>query len=376
MEQSKWKVFEQHLMTGISYMIPVIVAAGIILGIGIMGGQMMHFDPWSADLLKSGTPIEKLFAWLTQKAGAGMMGLMFPVFAAFVAYSVSDKLGLAPGFIGGYLAKEMGSGFLGAIIIGIFAGYVVKYMNEHWKFKRTFRPVKTMFLIPVLSSLAVIIASYYIVGPLGLVAIKGITAFIQLIGSTGEVALAAIIGGSMAFDLGGPINKTALALSMQLNTDTGANAWVPAMIGAVIPPIGIGLATIIDKLIVKRAVFDAHLKADGMPCFILGFMGISEGAIPFAIRDPFFMIPLNVISSAIGAAIAALFGTSAVTGVPAAIWGWPLANHPIGWVIAVLVGSLIVCFGAIFRAQHLTTKKEKQEALDVNKAGLSPNFGN
>jgi PTS system fructose-specific IIC component len=360
MEQSRWKVFQEHLMTGISYMIPVIVSAGIILGIGIMAGQIMNFDPWSAEVLKSGDHIEKLFAWLTQVAGAGMMGLMFPVFAAFVAYSIADKLGLAPGFIGGLLAVEMGSGFLGAIIIGIVAGYSVKYLNEKLKFKRTFRPVKTMFLIPVFCSLFVIIVSYYIVGPLGLLAISGITAVINVVGNTGEVALAAVIGGSMAFDLGGPINKTALALSMQLNTDAGANAWVPAMIGAVIPPIGIGLATIIDKYVVKRTVFDSQLKADGMPCFLLGFMGISEGAIPFAIRDPFFIIPLNVISSAVGAAIAALLGTSAVTGVPAAIWGWPLSTNPLGWVVAVLVGSLMVCFGAIFRANYLLKKKAKQ----------------
>ncbi|MEK3807200.1 PTS fructose transporter subunit IIC [Bacillus sp. FSL H8-0547] len=366
MEQSKWKVFQQHLMTGISYMIPIIVSAGIVLGIGIMAGQLMDFDPWSKEILENGSKHQQFFAWLTQVAGAGMMGLMFPVFAAFVAYSIADKLGLAPGFIGGLLAAEMGSGFLGAIVIGICAGYTVKFLNDRLKFKRTFRPVKTMFIVPVFSSLFVIIVSYYIVGPAGLLAISGITSIITAIGNTGEIALAAVIGGSMAFDLGGPINKTALAISMQLNTDTGANTWVPAMIGAVIPPIGIGLATIIDKFVVKKAVFDSHLKADGIPCFMLGFMGISEGAIPFAIRDPLFMIPLNVVSSASGAAIAAWLGTSAVTGVPAAIWGWPLATNPIGWALAVLVGSLMVCFGAIFRANHLMKKPKIQGELENN----------
>lgn len=355
--QSVWKKFQEHLMTGISYMIPVIVPAGIIMGIGIMIGQIMGFDAWDANLLTSNDLLYKLVGWLTQVAGAGMMGLMFPVFAAFVSYSISDKPGLAPGFIGGYLAKEMGSGFLGAVAIGIFAGYFVKFLNEKIKLSRTFRPIKTMFIIPVGCSLAVVLVSYFIVGPAGSLCISAISSVITAVGEVGSVALGAVIAASMAFDLGGPVNKTALALSMQLNTDAGVNAWVPAMIGAVIPAIGIGLATIIDKLVFKKSVYDSQMKTDGVACFILGFMGISEGCIPFAIKDPVFMIPLNVISAGIGGAIAVLFNTSATTGVPAAIWGWPLANNPIGWVIAVLVGSLIVCAGALFRAKQLLERE-------------------
>ena len=360
-KKSIWKDFQQHLMTGISYMIPVIVPAGIIMGIGIMIGQFVGFDAWDTSLLTSEKALYKLVGWFTQIAGSGMMGLMFPVFAAFVSYSISDKPGLAPGFIGGYLAKEMGSGFLGAIIIGIFAGHVVKLLNDNIKISRTFRAIKGMFIIPVGSSLLVVLCSYFTVAPIGNLCISGIPTIVRAIGEIGAVALGAVIAGSMAFDLGGPINKTALALSMQLNTDAGVNAWVPAMIGAVIPAIGIGLATLIDKLVFKKSVYNSQMKTDGIACFILGFMGISEGSIPFAIKDPFFMIPLNVIGSAIGGAIAVLLNTSATTGVPAAIWGWPLANNPIGWGIAVLVGSLIVCTGALFRAKKLSEKEELAE---------------
>lgn len=358
-KQSVWKEFQEHLMTGISYMIPVIVPAGIIMGIGIMIGQFIGVDANSAKLLTSSDPILKFIGWIAQVAGAGMMGLMFPVFAAFVSYSICDKPGLAPGFIGGYLAKEMGSGFLGAIAIGIFAGYAVKFLNEHIKFSRTFRPVKNLFLVPVGGSILVIVASYFVIGPIGNILISAITAFIKMIGEFGAVTLGAVISASMAFDLGGPINKTALALSMQLNNDAGVNAWVPAMIGAVIPAIGVGLATIVDKAVFKKAVFTDQMKTDGFACFLLGFMGISEGCIPFAIKDPLFMVPLNVIASGIGGAIAVALGTSAQTGVPAAIWGWPLAHNPIGWVIAVLVGSLIVCVGTLYRAKTLSEKTEK-----------------
>lgn len=252
-KQSVWKDFQEHLMTGISYMIPIIVPAGIIMGIGIMIGQFIGVDANSAKLLTSADPVLKFIGWITQVAGAGMMGLMFPVFAAFVSYSICDKPGLAPGFIGGYLAKEMGSGFLGAIAIGIFAGYAVKFLNEHIKFSRTFRPVKNLFLVPVGGSILVIIASYFVIGPIGNILISAITAFIKMIGEFGAVTLGAVISASMAFDLGGPINKTALALSMQLNTDAGVNAWVPAMIGAVIPAIGVGLATIVDKAVFKKS---------------------------------------------------------------------------------------------------------------------------
>ncbi|GMA08733.1 PTS fructose transporter subunit IIC [Tetragenococcus halophilus subsp. flandriensis] len=356
MANKKLQDLQQHLMTGISYMIPIIVPAGIIMGIGIMIGQLSGFDAQDAALLEGTDSLQQFVAWVTQIAGAGMMGLMFPVFAAYVSYSISDKPGLAPGFIGGYLANEMGSGFLGAVAIGLFSGYLVQFLNDKIKFNRTFRPVKTMFIVPVLSAILVVVASYFVVGPIGLLLVDLITRFINFVGGGGEMALAAVIAGSMAFDLGGPVNKTALALSMQLNTDTGANAWVPAMIGAVIPAIGIGLATLIDQLVLKKSVYDNQMKTNGMACFILGFMGISEGAMPFAIKDPLFMIPLNVIASAIGGAIAALLGTSAVTGVPAAIWGWPLSTNPLGWVIAVVVGSFIVCVGALYRGSRLMAK--------------------
>lgn len=355
--KNKFTELQQHLMTGISYMIPIIVPAGIIMGIGIMIGQLSGYDAWDSTLLTSSDSLQQFVAWITQVAGAGMMGLMFPVFASFVAYSISDKAGLAPGFIGGYLANQMGSGFLGAVAIGLTAGYIVKFLNEKIKFSRTFKPVKTMFIIPVFSSLLVIIISYFVIGPVGNVLIRAITQFITWVGGAGEVALASVIAGSMAFDLGGPVNKTALALSMQLNTDVGANAWVPAMIGAVIPAIGIGTATLIDKIVLRKAVYNDQMKTDGIACFVLGFMGISEGAIPFAIKDPLFMIPLNVIASAIGGAIAALLQTSAVTGVPAAIWGWPLSTNPFGWVIAVAVGSVIVCIGALYRGSQLMKNK-------------------
>lgn len=365
MGKNKLQDLQQHLMTGISYMIPIIVPAGIIMGIGIMVGQVSGFDAWDVALLDGQNQLQQFIAWLTQIAGAGMMSLMFPIFAGFVSYSIADKPGLAPGFIGGYLANVMGSGFLGAVMIGLFSGFVVQFLNEHIKFSRTFRPIKAMFIIPVFSSILVIVASYFIVGPIGLILVNGITKFISFVGETGEVALAAVIAGSMAFDLGGPVNKTALALSMQLNTDTGANAWVPAMIGAVIPAIGIGLATLLDKVILKKSVYNNQMKTDGIACFILGFMGISEGAIPFAIKDPLFMIPLNVIASAIGGALAVILGTSAVTGVPAAIWGWPLSTNPLGWLIAVAVGSIIVCMGALVRGSYLYRKQSEQDMAVV-----------
>lgn len=363
MNMSKWQVFQQHLMTGISYMLPIVVGAGILMGIGIMFGQIMGFDAWDSSLLKAGnSEIQSFFAWMTQVAGAGMMGLMFPVFAAYLAYSIGDKIALAPGFVGGYLAQQMGSGFLGAILVGLLAGYCVKYLNQKIKIKRTYMPVKTLFLVPIATCILVVIGSRYIIGPIGQLFINTITGIIKFVGQAGEFAISAVIGGAMAFDLGGPVNKTALTLSMQLTNDTGVSAWIPAMIGAVIPAIGIGLAVIIDIYVVKRRVFDPGLRTNGMSCFILGFMGISEGAIPFAIKDPLFMIPLNVIGSAIGASIAFLMGTTGGVGIPAAIWGWPLANNPLGWVVGVLVGSLIVCFGAIFRANHLLKKKEQKES--------------
>lgn len=197
--KEKWGVMQSHLMTGISYMIPVVVGAGMLMGIGGIAGQILNVEIWSPEALNSSDALVSTFAWITQVAGKGLMNLMYPIFAAFLAYAIGDKLALAPGFLGGVLASEMGSGFVGSILIGLVAGYFVKFANENIKIKRKYIGIKTMFIIPVLGVIIVSLASKFIVGPIGVGFINGITAIINAVGQAGGAALSALLGGAMAF---------------------------------------------------------------------------------------------------------------------------------------------------------------------------------
>ena len=355
--KEKWGVMQSHLMTGISYMIPVVVGAGMLMGIGGIAGQILNVEIWSAEALNSSDALVSTFAWITQVAGKGLMNLMYPIFAAFLAYAIGDKLALAPGFLGGVLASEMGSGFVGSILIGLVAGYFVKFANENIKIKRKYVGIKTMFIIPVLGVIIVSLASKFIVGPIGVGFINGITAIINAVGQAGGAAL---LGGAMAFDLGGPVNKTAMTIGMQLTSDTGFT-YTPVLLGILIPPIGIGLATIIDKLLVGRKVFDDGLGGSGLPSMILGVVGISEGAIPFMISDPLGQIPINVIGASIGASISFAMGSFAHIGVPASIWGWPLIERPAGFFLGLLAGVIFVAVASVFRRLSIVKKEEKAQ---------------
>lgn len=356
-----WSSFQQNLMTGISYMIPVVVGAGMLMGIGGIAGQLGGFDVWSADALSSTNLMVQTFAWMTQIAGKGLMNLMYPVFAAYLAYAIGDKSALAPGFLGGAIAQATGSGFIGSILIGLIAGYTIKFLNQKIKIKRKFIGIKTMFLMPVISVIIVSMGSRFIVGPIGVGFIQGVTLLLNVIGNAGGAVLSAVLGGCMAFDLGGPVNKTAMTLGMQLTSDTGFT-YTPVLLGIIIPPIGLGLSTILDRFIVGRTVFPEDLRGTGAVSAILGVVGISEGAIPFILADPLGQVPINVIGAAIGAAISFLMGSFAHIGVQAAIWGWPLIEQPMGFLIGLAAGVAFIIVATCFRRLHLVKKEEEKEA--------------
>lgn len=359
-----WTLFQQNLMTGISYMIPIVVGAGMLMGIGGIAGQLIGFDVWSAEALVSSSLIEQTFAWITQIAGKGLMNLMYPVFAAYLAYAIGDKSALAPGFLGGAIAQATGSGFIGSILIGLIAGYTIRFLNDKIKIKRKFIGIKTMFLMPVISVVVVSLGSRFIVGPIGVGFINGVTFLLQVIGNAGGAVLSAVLGGCMAFDLGGPVNKTAMTLGMQLTSDTGFT-YTPILLGIIIPPIGIGLSTVLDQFIVGRKVFPEDLRSSGLVSAVLGVVGISEGAIPFILADPLGQVPINVIGAALGASLSFLMGASAHIGVQAAIWGWPLIERPAGFFVGLAAGVIFIIAGTCFRRLHLVKKEESKEKEQV-----------
>ena len=298
------------------------------------------------------------------------------MFAAFVANSIGGKTALAAGFIGGYVANKpiqiislvdgaydkvtpVPSGFLGAIIISIFIGYSVKWMNKNIKMGEKWLAFKTTFLIPMISAIVTMILMVYVITPFGGLVNEWIKAVLESAGKSGQYMYAFILSATTAFDLGGPVNKAAGFVALGFTTDkilpvTARN------IAIVTPSIGLGLSTLLDKILVRRRVYDKQFYEAGKTSIFLAFMGISEGAIPFALERPMFTIPLYVVGSIIGAMTGVTLG--AVQWFPeSAIWAWPLITNIFPYILGIAVGSLFIAIVNIYYRNYLI----KNGKLDV-----------
>ena len=384
-EVSGLQVFYKHIMTGISYMIPILIMGGLIGAFSqVIPYVIYKLDP-SVSILSAiqsgdftGFDLTLLkFASLMESFGFTLFGFAIPMFAAFVANSIGGKTALAAGFIGGYVANKpiqiisfvdgaydkvtpVPSGFLGAIIISIFIGYSVKWMNKNIKMGEKWLAFKTTFLIPLLAAILCMVAMIFVITPIGGLINVGIRNTLELAGKQGQYAYALIVSAATAFDLGGPVNKAASFVAIGFTTEkilpiTARN------IAVVVPSIGLGLSTLIDKKLVGRKVYNKEFYNAGKTSMFLAFMGISEGAIPFALENPVFVIPLYVISSVIGAMTAVVLGS--VQWFPeSAIWAWPLVSGLPAYMLGIAVGSIIIAVvNVIYRNQMI-----KQGKLEVD----------
>jgi fructose PTS system EIIBC or EIIC component len=359
----------QAVMTGISYMIPVLVAAGLMMGIAKLSAMPFGLVDQIHDI-KFATHSNELFVILhhLDKFGGMIFKFMYPIFGAFVAYSIADRVGLVSGFIGGVFAAGLHytfwgieggipSGFLGALILGLTAGYVSKFLNEKIKLNKNLIAMKPMLIIPAISVLTIFFLNFYIVDPVfgGLNAL--LSDWITAAQGAGNVVLASIIAAATAFDLGGPINKAAGAIAIGLAADQ-IYPLTARVLAIVIPPIGLGLATVIDKYVVGRRVFDANLRVAGNTSLLLGFIAISEGAIPFMLRNPLITIPINIIGAILGSVTAVVLGAVQWYPLPA-VWGWPLVENIWAYLIGLVVGAGFIAFANIFVRFAILKKNEK-----------------
>lgn len=371
-KQGILKEMVEAVMTGISYMIPVIVAAGLMMGIAklaAMGlGQIDNMDT----LTQSGNQLYVLLGYL-DKFGGMIFKFIYPIFAAYVAYSIADRPGLVPGFMGGAFAGGLHftfwgveggvpSGFLGALILGLVSGYVTKFLNEKIKLNKNLQAMKPMFLLPGISVLVVFLLNFYLVDPVFGGLNGWLSNVIASFGTGSTIALTAIIAGCTAFDLGGPINKAAGAIAIGLAADS-IFPLTGRVLAIVIPPIGLGLATVLDKYIVKRRVFDENLRVVGNTSILLGLIAISEGAIPFMLKNPLITIPINVIGAIIGSTTAVMLGAVQWNPLPA-IWGWPLVENLWAYILGLVVGCMFIALSNIFIRFYLIKKEEANRSGD------------
>ncbi|ADV67565.1 PTS fructose-like transporter subunit IIB [Deinococcus maricopensis] len=291
----------KDLMTGVSHMLPLVVAGGLLIALAFAIGSFQYGDQgiFIYDEKYAGTLGYNLF----QIGAKGAFGLFVPVLAGYIAYSIADRPGLAPGLVGGFLAGTTGSGFLGGIAAGFIAGYLVKWLNRSIRLPRTLEGLKPTLLLPLLGTLGVGLLMIYVVGTPVAAALKGMTAWLQGLGQSSAGLLGAVLGGMMAFDMGGPINKAAYTFSTGL---LGNNVYGPiaaTMAAGMTPPLAIALATTLFK---NR--FTPDEREAGKAAAVLGISFITEGAIPFAARDPLRVIPAMVAGSALAGAISMAAG--------------------------------------------------------------------
>lgn len=258
----------KHLLTGVSYMLPVIVAGGLIIALSFVFGL---------------EPAEGTFGHaLLQIGGTSAFALIVPVLSGFIAFSIADRPGLAPGLIGGMLAANLGMGFLGGILSGFLAGYIALLVREKINLPPNLEGLKPVLIIPLLSTLAVGLLLVYVFGAPVKAILDSLTAFLENMGQTNAVILGLILGGMMAVDMGGPVNKAAYTFAVGLLASEVFQPMAAVMAAGMTPPLGLALAT----LIARRAFTEEEREA-GKVATVLGISFITEGAIPFAAKIPY-----------------------------------------------------------------------------------------
>ncbi|XTZ39718.1 PTS fructose transporter subunit IIBC [Salmonella enterica] len=316
----------RHLLTGVSYMLPMVVAGGLLIALSFVFG-IEAFK-------QEGT----LAAALMKIGGGSAFALMVPVLAGYIAFSIADRPGLTPGLIGGMLAVSTGSGFIGGIIAGFLAGYLAKAISKNVKLPPSMEALKPILIIPLFSSLIVGLAMIYIIGTPVAKILSGLTSWLQTMGTANAVLLGAILGGMMCTDMGGPVNKAAYAFGVGLLSTQTYAPMAAIMAAGMVPPLAMGLATL-----VARNKFDKGQREGGKAALVLGLCFISEGAIPFAARDPMRVLPCCIaggaltgaISMAIGAKLMAPHGGLFVLLIPGAI------SPVLGYLLAIVAGTLL-----------------------------------
>ncbi|TLF51712.1 PTS fructose-like transporter subunit IIB [Halomonas urmiana] len=327
---AKEKGVYQHLLTGVSFMLPMVVAGGLMIALSFVFGIEAFQE--------EGT----LPAALMQIGGGTAFALMIPLLAGYIAYSIADRPGIAPGMIGGMLASEIGAGFIGGILAGFLAGYVALAVTRYVKLPSSVESLKPILIIPLVASLITGLTMIYVVGEPVAALLAGLTTFLENMGSTNAVLLGILLGAMMCFDLGGPVNKAAYTFGVGLLASETYGPMAAIMAAGMVPAIGMGIASF-----VARHKFSEPEREAGKASFVLGFCFISEGAIPFAAKDPLRVIPVCMVGGAITGALSMLVGAKLMAphgGIFVLLI--PNAINPVLWYLAaIIIGSLVTGLG-------------------------------
>lgn len=328
----------KHLMNGVSHMLPFVVGGGILIAIAFL------IDGFSVDLNSLPADQRANFGTITQAAamfkgiGGTAFGFMLPILAGFIAMSIADRPGLAVGFVGGSIAANGTSGFLGALVAGFVAGYIVLLLKKVFsKLPESLDGMKPVLLYPLLGIFLVgVIMQFVVEPPIGALN-TAINNGLNGLNGASAVVLGVLLGGMMSVDMGGPVNKAAYVFGTASIAAGNYNIMAAVMIGGMVPPIAIALATIFFK-----NKFTAEERKAGPTNFIMGLSFITEGAIPFAASDPLHVLPACVVGSAVAGGISMAFGCTLMA-PHGGIFVVPTIGNPLMYLVALVIGSFIAC---------------------------------
>lgn len=359
-----FKEAKGHLMSGIGYMLPLIIGASIVVAIPKLIAMAMgitSLDPYAE------TQGLTHILYLIEQVGWTGIGLVNTVLAGFIAYSIADKPAIGAGFIGGALASSTKAGFLGAVIAAFIAGYLVKWAKENIKLKGAFEQMMPLVILPLLATGAVaLIMGVVLSQPLAAINDALVLWLKDMsMSGTNTVILAVVLGAMIASDMGGPINKSAWMAGNVLLLEGIYQPNVYINCAICIPPLAYGIATVL-----RKSRFSKSFQETGKGNFVMGFIGITEGAIPFTLVSPAKLIPVNMIGGALGAGLCALLGATATIPPVGGMYGFVSIGNGWAYLVGILVGAFFIAFVSTLLV-NFNESEEREESMSIDDIEIS-----
>lgn len=326
--RGRGKKVYRDLMNGVSHMLPFVIGGGILIAVAFL------LDDYSLNPANFGSNLPQ--AAFFKATGDAAFGFMLPILAGYIAMGIADRPALAPGFVGGFLAKEGGSGFLGALLAGFAAGYLILLLKKLFdKLPRSLEGIKSILLYPVFGILLMGVLIQLIINPPVAWLNEALYGLLARLGTGSRVLLGVLLGGMMSVDMGGPINKAAYVFGTASLASNEFQIMAAVMAGGMVPPLALALA-----VFAFRDKFSEKERQSGVANLIMGACFITEGAIPFAAADPLRVLPACIIGSAVAGGLSMFFGCG-LRAPHGGIFVLPVISHPFGFLAAVILGALV-----------------------------------
>lgn len=347
---------KKHAMTAISYMLPLVVAAGLLIAIGnLTGGQVITN-------FKSGYSIPSALTTL----GVWGMGLLAPVISAAIAYSISDRPGIAPGLLSGIISYNIGAGFLGGMLGGFLTGWLVAFLVKYIKVPKWAEGLKPMMVIPLLSSLIMGVVMFFVIGQPIVWATNALTSFLNSMQGSARFVFGALLGGMASFDFGGPVNKVASLFADGLLLQGVKQPEAVKILASMVPPFGVTISWVLSKIF-KHKIYSQEEEDNIKVAFPMGIVMITEGVIPIAAVDLIRMVVSCSLGAAVGGGLSMTWGIESP--VPSGgLFIVPAMNKPLLFLLALLIGSVVtgLILFAWKKKPSEEPKKEEESEEDID----------